>query len=82
MLQGDYLLRVNLEDFTGEKRYAEYGTFDITGADEKYTLTVDGYLGTAGSIPGGGGGGGNLIFSTYVGSGPASTVHPKKCQEF
>ena len=27
---------------------------------------------------GGGGGGGTLIFSSYVGSGPASTVHAKK----
>ena len=26
--------------------------------------------------------GGTLIFSTYVGSDPASTVHPKKYQEF
>ena len=30
----------------------------------------------------GGGGGGTLIFSSYVGSGPASTLHPKKYQEF
>ena len=29
-----------------------------------------------------GGGGGTLIFSSYVGSGPASTVHQKKYQEF
>ena len=28
-----------------------------------------------------GGGGGTLIFSSYVGSGPASTVHPKKIFE-
>ena len=26
----------------------------------------------------GGGGGGTLIFSSYVGSGPASLIHPKK----
>ena len=31
---------------------------------------------------GGGGGGGTLIFSSYVGSGPASTVHTPKYQEF
>ena len=31
---------------------------------------------------GGGGGRGTLIFSAYVGSDPASTVHPKKYQEF
>ena len=30
----------------------------------------------------GGGEGGTLIFSAYVGSDPASTVHPKKYQEF
>ena len=30
----------------------------------------------------GGGGGGNIIFSSYVGSGPVSTVHPKKYQAF
>ena len=31
---------------------------------------------------GGGGGGGTLIFSTYVGSDPASTVHPKNIWNF
>ena len=36
-----------------------------------------------GSVPGGGGGGGTFIFSSNVGSDPASTVHPpKKYQEF
>ena len=34
------------------------------------------------NLPGGGGGGGTLIFSAYVGSDPASTVHPKKYQKF
>ena len=29
----------------------------------------------------GGGGGGTLIFSAYVGSDPASTVHPQKISE-
>ena len=34
------------------------------------------------TAPGGGGGeGGTLIFSSYVGSGPASTFHPKKILE-
>ena len=31
---------------------------------------------------GGGGGGEGVTFSSYVGSGPASTTHPKKYQEF
>ena len=30
----------------------------------------------------GGGGGGTFIFSAYVDSGPACTVHKKKYQEF
>ena len=35
-------------------------------------LTID-------CVPGGGGGGGGtLIFSSYVGPGPASNIHPKK----
>ena len=32
-------------------------------------------------LPRGGGGGGTLVFSAYVGSDPASTVHPKKLSE-
>ena len=35
-----------------------------------------------GVSPGGGGGGVTLIFSSDVGSGPASTVHSQKYQEF
>ena len=31
-----------------------------------------------GFLPQGGGGGGTVFFSVYVGSDPASTVHPKK----
>ena len=31
---------------------------------------------------GGGGGGGVLSLSSYVGLDPASTVYPKKCQEY
>ena len=27
-------------------------------------------------------GGGTLIYSSFVGSGPESTIHPKKIQEF
>ena len=38
--------------------------------------------GQKGGVPSQGGGGGTLIFSAYIGSDPASTVHPKKYQEF
>ena len=33
-------------------------------------------------LAGGGGGGGTLNFSSYIGSGPASSIYPKKYQEF
>ena len=44
------------------------------------------YIYIVGVCVGGGGGprggGGTLIFSAYVGSDPASALHPKKYQEF
>ena len=36
-------LRVDLEDFEGEKKYAKYETFIVEGG--KYKLTVEGYSG-------------------------------------
>ena len=39
-------------------------------------------IGPGGCLCGGGGGGALSLFSPYVGSDPASTVHPKKYQEF
>ena len=39
----DKELRVDLEDFEGEKRYAKYETFKVEGG--KYKLTVEGYSG-------------------------------------
>ena len=41
-------LRVDLEDFAGNKRFATYSTFKVGNADTKYTLTVSGYGGDAG----------------------------------
>lgn len=41
----DYTLRIELEDFTGEKRYAEYEKFCIAGENDNYRLTVDKYSG-------------------------------------
>ena len=38
-------LRVDLEDFEGEKRYAKYDTFEVKGGKDKYELTVEGYSG-------------------------------------
>ena len=45
-------------------------TFKICGILEISAFTPGG--------GGGGGGGGTLIFSAYVGSDPASTLHPPK----
>ncbi|XP_062584356.1 ficolin-1-like [Saccostrea cucullata] len=41
-------LRVDLQSFSGEQAYAVYTTFYIGDEDDKYTLTVSGYSGTAG----------------------------------
>lgn len=43
-----YKLRIELEDFEGQKRFAEYTTFFVASAADYYRLTVDGYSGDAG----------------------------------
>ena len=42
------VLRVDLEDFEGDIRYAEYTTFNVSDESEKYRLSVGGYRGTSG----------------------------------
>ena len=44
----DYTLRVDLEDFENETRYAKYPTFNIGNSTTDYTITVGGYCGDAG----------------------------------
>ncbi|OPL33679.1 hypothetical protein AM593_01596, partial [Mytilus galloprovincialis] len=46
--QGSYELRVDLEDFNGDKAYAKYSTFNIGNESTNYILTVNDYSGTAG----------------------------------
>lgn len=41
-------LRVDMEDFEREKRYAQYSSFRVANAYLKYRLKVSGYAGTAG----------------------------------
>ena len=41
-------LRVDLEDFDGNERYAKYSTFQILDSSQKYQLNVSGYSGDAG----------------------------------
>ena len=41
-------LRVDLADFDGDVRYAEYTVFQVGDSNSKYRLTVSGYHGNAG----------------------------------
>ncbi|CAB3225116.1 unnamed protein product [Arctia plantaginis] len=62
----DYMLRVELEDFDGNKRYAQYSHFKIYSEAEYYKLEIDGYEGTAGdSLNDPWYGSNNSPFSTY-----------------
>ena len=47
---GNYELRIDLEDWNGETRYARYSRFDIGGPEENYTLAVYGYTGNSGDV--------------------------------
>jgi len=47
---GKYKLRIDMEDFDGQKRYAEYSTFSISSYADRYRLNVAGYSGNAGSF--------------------------------
>ncbi|XP_068596588.1 fibrinogen-like protein 1 [Brachionichthys hirsutus] len=46
--QGNYSLRINLEDFDGNQRYAEYKNFKVANETDHYRLTFGAYVGTAG----------------------------------
>uniref|UniRef100_A0A3Q0T1V1 Fibrinogen-like protein 1 n=1 Tax=Amphilophus citrinellus TaxID=61819 RepID=A0A3Q0T1V1_AMPCI len=46
--QGNYTLRINLEDFDGNQRYAEYKNFRVADEKDHYRLSFGAYLGTAG----------------------------------
>ena len=48
MSQGKYELRVDLEDFDGEVRYAKYEGFSIGNSGTNYTLEAVDYSGDAG----------------------------------
>ena len=45
---GNAMLRVDLEDFEGNIRFAEYTTFKVADEADKYRLLIGGYSGTVG----------------------------------
>ncbi|CAC5356131.1 Fibrinogen-like protein A,Ryncolin-2,Microfibril-associated glycoprotein 4,Ficolin-2,Ryncolin-1,Ryncolin-3 [Mytilus coruscus] len=45
---GTHELRINLEDWDGNKRYANFKNFKIDGVSDKYRLHISGYTGNAG----------------------------------
>ena len=49
LAQGLYELKVELEDFSGNTRYARYTTFNVGDRTTNFNLTVDGYSGDAGT---------------------------------
>lgn len=44
----DYGLRIELENFANEKRYAEYDSFKISDELSYFQLSIKGYSGNAG----------------------------------
>ena len=45
---GNSTMRVDLEDFDGDIRYAVYTVFKVADEADKYRLLIEGYSGTAG----------------------------------
>ena len=46
--QRNNTVRFDLEAFSGEKAFAEYAVFNVGSESSNYTLTIEGYSGTAG----------------------------------
>jgi ficolin len=61
-LAANTTLRVDLADFEGGKRYANYSTFRVLDSSRKYTLNIGGYSGDAGDSMGGHNG---MNFTTF-----------------
>ena len=45
--QGSYKLRIDIEDFPGDARYAVYDVFMVGDEASQYLLDIDGYSGNA-----------------------------------
>ncbi|XP_045184083.2 angiopoietin-related protein 7-like [Mercenaria mercenaria] len=60
--KGDHELRIDMEDFDGNKAYAKYSKFKVYPEEDKYKLEVSGYSGNAGDSLGYHNG---MAFSTF-----------------
>ncbi|XP_051242097.1 fibrinogen-like protein 1 isoform X2 [Dicentrarchus labrax] len=64
--QGNYDLRVDMEDFEGNQRYAEYKNFKVDDEQDQYQLHLGDYIGNAGNaLAGPGSGSSGIKFRTY-----------------
>ncbi|XP_075466204.1 fibrinogen-like protein 1 [Ascaphus truei] len=52
--QGDYTLRIDLVDFEGQRRFAQYKSFQVGGEESSYQMNCGEYTGTAGDSLAGG----------------------------
>ena len=43
------VFRIDMEDYEGDRRFAEYTTFAVADESVDYRVTIDGYRGTAGN---------------------------------
>ena len=57
-------LRVELEDWNGDRKYAKYGRFNVSDEQAQYRLKVGSYSGTAGDSLIGGHSHNNMAFTT------------------
>ena len=62
---GNWVLRVDLEDFNGDTAYALYDSFHIGDAASNYRLSIGSHSGTAGDSMAGSYSLNNMQFSTY-----------------
>ena len=46
---GHTILRIELEDHSGNKRFAEYSSFTLADLNDNYRIHVSGYTGNAGT---------------------------------
>ncbi|CAH1224823.1 TUBA1A [Branchiostoma lanceolatum] len=62
--QKSYTLRIDMSDWEGESRFAEYSTFRVSGESDGYRLSIHGFTGDAGDSMASGHSNNGMRFST------------------